>query len=80
MNSIPPPTTLKSVPQVLDLLAKTLRKITLLRSQKKNHQAKTLCIELKSDFKTVKQIATITKENVRSVYRLLSSPQEKGPS
>ena len=56
---------------------KTFRKIALLRSKKKNGQAKTLCDELKSNFNTVKQIATITKENVRSVYRLLSSPKKR---
>ena len=55
---------------------KTLRKIAFLRSKKKNEQAKTLCDELKSNFNTVKQIATITKENVRLVYRLLYSPKK----
>ena len=55
---------------------KTFRKIALLRSKKKNEQAKTLCEELKSNFNTIKQIATITKENVRFVYRLLSSPRK----
>ena len=53
-------------------VSKTFRKIALLSSKQKNHQAKEICNELKSDFKTVKQIATITKENVRSVFRLLS--------
>ena len=58
-------------------VSKTFRKIALLRSKKKNQQAKELCNELKSDFKTVKQIATVTKENVRFVYRLLSLPKKR---
>ena len=58
-------------------VSKTFRKIALLRSQKKNQDAQRLSDHLKSECSSVKELAAITNENERTIYRLLSPPKKR---
>ena len=49
----------------------------MLRSQEKNQAAQKLSDELKAECSSVREIAAITNENERTVYRLLSSHKKR---
>ena len=59
-----------------ELVGKHLRKITILKSQKKYKEAKVVATSLRSRFK-VAEIAALLGERIQSVYRLLSPEQKR---
>ena len=60
-----------------DSVTKQLREIAVLRSHHKHHEGHVIGKSLKSQFKTIKDIAEKCGDDPKNVYRLLSKPSEK---